>query len=426
MQTATATNPGKTTRIKLPPLHAAQTTIKRGMGRYNVVNCGRRFGKDYLAQDRAVHFSLYKRMPVAWLAPSYRMLTDNFRMLSNTLAPVITRKLNNERIDLLGGGYIDFWSLEQPDRVRGRKYAHVIINEAAMVEGLEDAFNMVIAPTLVDLRGSCDFYSTPKGLNGFYNFYSRAVDIQHWERFHYTTFDNPTIPRDEIEAMVSMLPERVVRQEIMAEFVEDGAYFQGVREAAIIEHPDDPDNHADHYLVAGVDWAKQEDYTVITVSCRECNRAVDWDRFNKIDFTYQRLKLQTLVDKWKCAVLPERNSIGEPNIEIIRATMRVLNGPDDKPGFLTTATTKPTLIEGLAAGIGVHGYKIPTDYKDEMTAYQVEIMDSGRSKFGAPTGQHDDRVISAALSWWAMGRYQAPAGAIEEIDLSNYKTTRRR
>ena len=91
----TQTGQNKTIRIKLPGLHSAQKTIKAGMGRFNVVCAGRRFGKDFLAQDRVVNIAAYKRSPVAWLAPSYRMLTDNFRLLSNTLAPIITRKLNN-------------------------------------------------------------------------------------------------------------------------------------------------------------------------------------------------------------------------------------------------------------------------------------------------------------------------------------------
>ena len=66
-------------------MHPAQAIVKRGMGRFNVVNCGRRFGKDILAQDRAVKFALKEHFPVAWLAPSYRMLADNFRLLSHLI-----------------------------------------------------------------------------------------------------------------------------------------------------------------------------------------------------------------------------------------------------------------------------------------------------------------------------------------------------
>ncbi len=349
-------------------------------------------------------FALKDGKPVAWLAPSYRMLADNYRMLANTLSPVITSKQRNERIELLSGGYIDFWSLEQPDRIRGRKYQHLIINEAAMVGDLEDIYSLVLVPTLFAFQGSCDFYSTPKGLNGFFNFYNRAVDFQGWERFHYTSYDNPTISKDEIEAFASTLPERVVKQEIMAEFLEDGAYFQGIEQACTITDKDTPDMHAGHYLVAGLDWAKSEDYTVLTIACRDCNRVVCWDRFNQIDYTYQRERVLSAARAYNLSgLLPERNSIGEPNIEILIGDgLPILPGPDGRPGFNTTATTKPALIQGLAAALVHHQFKVPKDYADELRMYQVETTAAGASKFSAPVGQHDDRVISLALAWRGM------------------------
>ena len=405
MTAATALKSGSI-RIQLPRMHAAQNVIKAKAQRFNVICAGRRFGKDVLAQDRAVFYALGRRSPVAWFAPSYRMLSDNFRMLSNSLAPVVMGKRVNERMEVAGGGFIDFWSLEQPDRARGRKYRFAIINEAAMVADLIDAWNMVIRPTLADLQGGAEFYSTPKGLNGFYTLYSQAEDNPEWSRFHYSSYDNPHMPRVELDAMQTSLPERVFRQEIMAEFLEDGAYFQRVHEAAIIEQPDEPEQHAGHYLVAGLDWAQSDDYTVLTIACRDCNKVVDWDRFNQIDFTYQRERVIDKLSRWGAAVLPERNSIGQPNIELMRDRVTVLGGPDNLPGFMTTATSKPALIQALASGLEHDRFLIPAEYADEMLSYQVEVMAGGHQKFEAPRGQHDDRVISLALAWWAMSRAQ--------------------
>jgi hypothetical protein len=331
------------------------------------------------------------------------MLADNYRMLSNTLAPIVTRKLDNERLEMIGGGLLDFWSLEQPDRVRGRRYAHVIINEAAMVKGLQDAWDMVIRPTLTDMRGGADLYSTPKGLNDFYQFWTRAVDVKGWERFKYRTHDNPHIPRDELDELQNTLPARVWRQEIEAEFLEDGAYFQKVKEAAVITEPDKPEQHAGHYLAGGLDWAISHDYTVLTIACRDCNRVVDWDRFNQIDFTYQRQRVIDRLRMWGAAVLPERNSIGQPNIELLIPHVTVLDGHDGDPGWITTPTTKPMLIQGLAAALEHYGFAVPAEYADELLSYQVEVMASGHQKFEAPPGQHDDRVISLALAWQAIG-----------------------
>ena len=163
----------------------------------------------------------------------------------------------------------------------------------------------------------------------------------------------------------------------MAEFIADGAYFQNVDQAAVIERPDALEQHKGHTLYMGVDWALSRDWTVLTVVCQECNKVVDWDRFNKLDFTYQREKLVSMAGRWNVTgVLPERNSIGEPNIEMLVDRVVVISGPDGKTGFNTTSTTKPALIQKLANALEHEGFKVPKEYADELRSYEVETMAS--------------------------------------------------
>lgn len=390
--------------IALPSPHPAQRYALANARRFNVFDCGRRWGKDVLLERRITKKALHTRQPVAWFAPTYKMLLENWRELRSLLAPVIDRASEAEhRMDLITGAPLEMWSLDNQDAGRGRKYAHVAINEAAMVKNLGNAWAMVLRPTLADYAGSADFGSTPKGLNGFFELWQQAADHPEWARFQFATDTNPHIPPSEIQAMRASLPERVVRQELDAEFIEDGAYFQRVDDAAVIDAPDKPDQHKDHFLVMAADWALSEDYTVLVVACRDCNRVVDWDRFNQIDFTFQREKLYTLAKLWKVyGVLPERNSIGAPNIEIIRERVNVLPGVDGGLGFNTLPTTKPPLIEGLAMALSHHDFKVPKAASDELRAYQVELSTSGHPKFGAPEGLHDDWVMALALAWYAM------------------------
>ena len=394
----------KRTEIPLPILHPAQIKIEAGAKRFNLICAGRRFGKDVQLQRRVI-----KRIPTCqrqgWYAPNYRMMTENYRDLYNRLAPIVTRaSASDHTIEVRNGAVIEFWSLDNYNAARGRKNDWAVINEAAAAPYLLDAWNYVIRPTLADVKGGADFGTTPKGLNGFFSLWQQAVDDLEWARFHFTTFDNPHIPREEIEAMRASLPERVYKQEILAEFVEDGSFFQNVEHSAIIQSPARPDAHQKHTVVAGVDWALSGDFTVITIGCRDCGCIVDWERFNQLDFTYQRERLYSLVSRWNVSnILPERNSIGEPNIEILlQRGLPIGNGPDGKPGFNTSATTKPALIQGLATALEHEGFQVPADYKDELLAYEVEMSMSGHAKFSAPQGQHDDRVISLALCWYAM------------------------
>lgn len=325
-------------------------------------------------------------------------------MMRNALSPVMLGANESEhRIDLITGNPLEMWSLDNPDSGRGRKYGLVVINEAAMAANLFNAWTMVIRQTLADYKGSADIASTPKGLNGFYDLWGMAADDDEWRRFHYRTDDNPYIPRDEI-AKMRKLPERVVRQEIDALFVEDGSFFQNIDAACTIIEPDPPEAHAGHHVVGGLDWALSEDYSVLTLGCRDCNKVIYWWRDNKIDYTSQRRRIIEDCQRYNVAgLLPERNSIGEPNIEmLVQAGLRILRGPDDKLGFNTTATTKPDLIQRLAGALEHGGFSVPQEYADELRSYEVETLASGHPRFGAPQGRHDDRVMSLALDRYAM------------------------
>ena len=144
--------------------------------RFNVAACGRRFGKTVLGQDLLADVTL-EGYPVAWFSPTYKMLVDVWRETVNALGPYATRRSAQEhRLELATGGILDMWSLDNPDAARGRKYARVVIDEAAMIPALMDAWQYVIRPTLVDYEGDAWFLSTPKGRNGFWQMYQWGQD----------------------------------------------------------------------------------------------------------------------------------------------------------------------------------------------------------------------------------------------------------
>lgn len=166
--------------------------------------------------------------PVAWFAPTYRMMLDNFRDVSETVRPIASKvNASDHRIELVTRGVIDFWSLDVPDVARGRKYKRVIVNEAAMVPGLKRAFENVIRPTLADYRGDAWFLSTPRGFNDFKTLHDYGALDDDWCAWTFTTYDNPHIDPDEIDAMRETMSHNAFRQEILAEFVAvEGALFK--------------------------------------------------------------------------------------------------------------------------------------------------------------------------------------------------------
>jgi hypothetical protein len=137
-----------------------------------------------LGQDLLVEPALAEKgLPSAWFAPTYKMMQDTFRDVSDTLRPVATKiNASEHRIELVTGGVIDMWSLDVPDVARGRKYKRVIINEAALVPDLTRVFQKVIRPTLADYQGDAWFLSTPVGHNDFFDLYNRQFTNENWRK----------------------------------------------------------------------------------------------------------------------------------------------------------------------------------------------------------------------------------------------------
>ena len=115
--------------LSLPALHPAQQRIKATAKRFNVLACGRRFGKTLLLADCAYDIAVDEAAPVGWFAPTYKILTEAWRDMHIHLAPIITRSnLVERRIELLTDGTIEFWSLDDMNAGRSRKYRRVIID----------------------------------------------------------------------------------------------------------------------------------------------------------------------------------------------------------------------------------------------------------------------------------------------------------
>lgn len=204
--------------VKLPRPHSGQRSILRDAQRFNVVCCGRRWGKTTLALDLLMKPAL-EGYPVAYFAPTYKMLIEFWRTLRDVAEPVTRRVSEQERrIELITGGKIEMWSLTEPNAARGRKYRRAVPDEAAMVDRLMDAWQQVIRPTLADLKGDAWFLSTPRGDSDFQQLFEYGNTLKGWQAWQRPTHDNPFIDPDEITAMQRDMPADVYDQEVLAQF----------------------------------------------------------------------------------------------------------------------------------------------------------------------------------------------------------------
>jgi hypothetical protein len=388
-----------TVQISLPSPHAAQRAVLSAARRFNVLACGRRWGKSTIGIDRIVKPAL-EGFPTAWFSPTYKMLLESWREIQDVLAPVIVSRNNAEfRIELRGGGSVVMFSLdgEVAESVRGRAFKCIVIDEAALVRNLRELWETAIRATLADYRGEAWFLSTPRGMNDFKLFFDRGQDLERedWGSSQMPTSANPHIDPAEIESARDDMTEAAFNQEFLAQFVNwEGAVFRRVMEAATADRRDTPE--PDHEYVIGADWGRSTDYTVFTVVDVTARAMVDMDRSNRVDYTVQRGRLQALYQKWRPrTIIAEQNSIGQPIIEQLQR-----DGLPVQP-FVTTNASKAEIIEALALAFEQGSIAILSDpvLLGELQAFAAEQLPGGALRYSAPGGRHDDTVVSLALAW---------------------------
>ena len=369
--------------------------------RFNVLDCGRRWGKTVLGIDLAAEVAL-SGYPVGWFAPTYKLLSEAWRDLLKVLRPYVIRaNATDHRVELMTGGVVEMWSLDSEDGGRSRKYARVIVDEAAMVPQLLVAWNDAIRPTLTDLRGDAWFMSTPKGRNDFWQLYQYGLDPlrEDWRCWQMPTSTNPFIPPGEVEAAQSEMPEDSFRKEYLAEFLEDSAVFRRVRESATAKHQgyamDGHPSHPKHSYVVGVDWGKYEDYSVFAVIDTTIRELCYLDRSNRIDYTVQVRRLEDICKRYQVSQVIAESNANATTIELLRKA----NLPVRE--FVTTNQSKQNIIEGLMLGLESGKLKILNEpvLLGELQAFEATRLPGGGLRYAAPSGYHDDCVMALALAW---------------------------
>jgi hypothetical protein len=372
------------TQIKAPIPHDAQSKVISEAKRFNVLDCGRRWGKSYLSV-RIMMQSAFNKEPVAYFAPTYKLLEGTFKELYSRFMPMITKKHDNQFIQIVGGGSIEFWSLENPLAGRSRKYKVAIIDEAAFNRNLWQSWTEAIRPTLTDLKGSAWFMSTPKGKNDFYKLWMRGqTNEPDWMSWQMPTITNPFIDASEIDAARRDLPELAFKQEYLAEFNDNVANPFGLDYIRICtgQLSNEP------AVCYGIDLAKSFDWTVI----------IGLDRFGVVSH-FERFQRPWNETKEIIRRLPrgaikiDSTGVGDPITEDIQRDR------GDVHSFKYTSTSKQQLMEGLAAAIHQRKVIFPEGViKAELESFEYQMTGTG-VKYTAPPGLHDDCVNALALAW---------------------------
>jgi len=277
--------------------------------------------------------------PVAYFGPNYSLLLEAWRSLNHTLSPIMKRTNANEhRMELITGGMLDFWTLDNPDAGRSRKYKRVIIDEAGLVKRLMEAWHAAIRPTLADLSGDAWLAGTPKGRNGFWELWELGGRDPSWAHWQMPTDANPFIPRDEIAAMRASMPALVVAQEVDAEFTEGELTLFSIADIDRAGLPYELPTAGP--WITTVDVGRRRDATVIntfSLASKPYRRA-NFFRLERVPYPRIQAEIETVSRRYPGQLVVESSGVGDPVVE----NLNVVATP-----FLTTAKSKMNALQSL-------------------------------------------------------------------------------
>jgi hypothetical protein len=392
-------------------MHTRQYAAFNSKARVIVVVSGRRWGKSEVACMWALagaHNDRLKKQPgiTWWISPTYDLTRPIWRKMLKIAPPGwITRTVGSEtQPDMLelGESRIEFKSADHPERLVAEGLKRVVVDECGIVK--EAVWTESLMPALIDHKAPAFLCGTPKGRNWFYRMHSRGHDTldAEVESFGGPSRENPFIDEAEVQRLATQMPQRLFRQEILAEFLDDeGAVFRGVR-ACVGPLSKEPT------VGIGVDLAKHEDFTVITGMDRDC-RVTFFDRFNQVSWPLQKERIVARAAQGG-RVLIDSTGIGDPILDdLVKAGV-------DVEGLKFTNASKQQLVEGLAIAIEQREVGLPDDpiMLNELDAFEYEVGRTGVTRYSAPEGLHDDFVISLALA-----RRAVLAGGGYDLDILN-------
>jgi len=392
-----------------------QRYIIENTDRFNTIVGGKRVGKSKLIAFLAL-LELLKIEKTIWVvAPQYALgkviwgylfMWAN-KYLSDILKPNTQFLMIKNKVT---GSTLELKSADNEKSLKGVGLDLLIVDEAGDVG--ENIWNEFLRPNIAELRPSGE-----KGRaflignsNYFGSWWHQMVEnkeIKNKFSYHLPTViedergirsNNPEIiTKDELEEIKRTTPTRDWNQQYKAAFVPgQGTVFQGILECATGDFQA-PRGDRSYYI--GVDLGRLQDFTVITVIDAKTWDVVYWDRFNQIDYSFQKKKILAVVDKFgkdRSRVVIDQTGLGQPIVDDLeRKGISV-------EGIRFSNESKKDLIERLSLHIEQKKISYPEVEVliEELQVFSYTMSKTGKVVYNAPSGFHDDAVISLALAAW--------------------------
>jgi len=403
----------------LKPLNRFQLEVLRNPHRFKTIVWHRRAGKTVMSLVEVLKQS-QQRIGVYWIVfPFLDEARDAIwnNMLFKVLPEqfIVKKNENFMSVRFTNGSYLRLKGADHPDSLRGPNVCGVVLDEFAK-QKLE-AWK-IISPIIAENKGWAWFVSTPIGKNHLYDYYNRGniKKNKQWASWYLRASESQIIDADELEREQDDIGPEQYSQEYECAWLEGaGQVFRGVAEI-LTAIPQEP--LTNHIYVCGVDIAKHTDFTVISVFDRQNNMEVYQDRFKQIDWPLQRERIAQISKHYNHAMVAlDATGIGDVFCDEL-ARMNVAVEP-----IKISEPLKRELVQRLSMWIQRKYISILPikETTDELGDYAYKKGHTGKYVYGAPTGRHDDIVMSIALAVSQLNPLVAPIAKIDLTPLQSYK-----
>jgi len=390
----------KPRKYQLPFLKAMEGGIKRAVLVWN-----RRSGKDKTCFNFMVKKAFERVGTYFYFLPSYsqgkKVIWDNidsdgFKMLDHIPKEVIRKTNATElKIELINGSVIQLIGADEFKKSGvGTNPIGVVFSEYSITT--PEAWSFV-SPILAVNGGWAVFNFTPRGMNHGWQILQQAQGNDKWFTQVLTVDDTHVLTEEGLEEEKKNNPQDIFEQEYYCKFIEGaGAFFRRISDN-LYDGVEEKPNPRHRYQI-GVDLAKTQDYTVVTVFDLMTFRVVLQDRFNQLDWNLQKSKIEaTYLRYFKPLIVMDSTGVGDPIFDdLCKRNMNVYS-------YKFTEGSRRDLLVNLQLLLEQDKIKLPETYailQSELRSFQYALSDSGRIKIQVPDGLHDDTVFSLALAVW--------------------------
>ncbi len=213
-------------------LHEHQRQIAQSKRRFKVIRGGRRGGKTALEIETLCFKAVSgANRNVFYVAPTQvqarSIIWEGLKARLAGIGEPYEQRLEM-KVPTVDKGFslIKVAGWENRENFRGQSAFHITFDETDTMRDFFIGWQEIFRPALIDRGGTADFIGTPKKENPNLRRLEKEAD-EEWGCFQFTSWDNPTLPREELEKAKKEMDADTYRQEIMAEYVDNaGSLFK--------------------------------------------------------------------------------------------------------------------------------------------------------------------------------------------------------